>query len=114
MNLGGKAGERLEELGEAEVVAAGEPLGLLAAQRGHAGHERVRDQLLHRLHALGHRGRAAAAAADSDPRDRLRPGPAGRGRSPEPGVEGAAPTAAAASTFATPASAPPPLTSPAG
>lgn len=31
MNLRGEAGEGLEELGKAEVVAAGEPLSFLAA-----------------------------------------------------------------------------------
>lgn len=49
MNFGSEAREGLEQLGEAEVVEAGEPLGFVAAQRGDAGDEGVGDELLHRL-----------------------------------------------------------------
>lgn len=66
--FGSEAGEGLEQLGEAEVVEAGEPLGFVAAQRGDAGNEGVGDELLHRLHALGHgRGRAPGLRPTSEP-----------------------------------------------
>lgn len=78
MNLGGEAGEGPQQLGEAQVVEAGEPLGVVAAERGHAGHEGVRDELVHRLHALGHRSRPGpAAAARPPPAARRRPRPPG-------------------------------------
>lgn len=63
----GEAAEGPDQLGEAEVVPAGEPLRLLAAQRGHQGHERVLDELLHRLHALGHRRRRRSRAPETAP-----------------------------------------------
>lgn len=78
MNFRGEAAEGLHQLGEAQAVLAGEPLRLLAAQRGHQGHERVLDELLHRLHALGHRRRRPGAR--TGPATFLRsspPGPAG-------------------------------------
>lgn len=61
MNLGSEAAEGLQQLREAQVVEASEALGVVAAQRGDTGHEGVRDELLHRLHALGHRSRPPPA-----------------------------------------------------
>lgn len=61
MNFRREAAEGLHQLGEAQVVPAGQPLRLLAAQRGHQGHERVLDELLHRLHALCHLRRRRGA-----------------------------------------------------
>lgn len=50
------------------MVEAGEPLGFVAAQRGDAGDEGVGDELLHRLHALGHdRGQAPGLRPASEP-----------------------------------------------
>uniref|UniRef100_A0A8C3I8U2 Ring finger protein 125 n=1 Tax=Chrysemys picta bellii TaxID=8478 RepID=A0A8C3I8U2_CHRPI len=72
----GEAAEGLHQLGEAQVVLAGESLRLLAAQRGHQGHERVLDELLHRLHALGHLPAAGPAPLRSRSPARPPPPPA--------------------------------------
>lgn len=55
MNLRSEAREGLQQLRKAQVIETSESLGFVATQRGDAGHERVRDELLHRLDALGHR-----------------------------------------------------------
>lgn len=78
-----EARKGLEELREAEVVEAGEPLGFVAAQRGDAGNEGVGDELLHRLHALGHdRGRAPGLRPASEPSLPQPPPPARPGAAP--------------------------------
>lgn len=63
------------------MVEAGKPLGFVAAQRGDAGDEGVGDELLHRLHALGHdRGQAPGLRPASEPS--LPPPPARPGAAP--------------------------------
>lgn len=69
------------------MVEAGEPLGFVAAQRGDAGDEGVGDELLHRLHALGHgRGQAPGLRPASEPSLPQPPPPP-----PPPARPGAAP-----------------------
>lgn len=83
MNFGSEAREGLEQLGKAEVVEASEPLGFVTAQRGDAGNEGVGDELLHRLHALGHdRGRAPGLRPASEPSLPQPPPPARPGAAP--------------------------------
>lgn len=81
--FGSEAREGLEQLGETEVVEAGEPLGFVAAQRGDTGNEGVGDELLHRLHALGHgRSRAPGLRPASEPSLPQPPLPARPGAAP--------------------------------
>lgn len=103
MNLGSEAREGLKQFREAQVIETSKPLGFVAAQRGDAGNEGVRDELLHGLYTLGHRRgsqwrRQSVAAPALRPtfrgsrrcssyRRRPPACPAGRGPTPEPGAD---------------------------
>lgn len=61
----GQPAERPQQLGETQVVLAGHSLGVVAAQHGHHGHERVLDELLYRLSTPSHGGTRARSVSSA-------------------------------------------------
>lgn len=63
--FGSQPTERPQQLRETQIVFACHCLGVVAAQHGHHGHERVLDELLHRLSTPSHGGTRAWSASSA-------------------------------------------------